>query len=113
MLGQTFCLGAFYKFVELLCMYNCTKKYTFGAFNSSLQILTSWGPHEGTPYVLIGKIFFCILQDVLRCDIIQFFNVFFCIWCVGSVKSPLEGFDTQPLPHPLPHHKHPLTPLAI
>ena len=41
MLGQTFCLDAFYKFVELLCMYNCTKKYTFGAFNSSLQILTS------------------------------------------------------------------------
>ena len=37
MLGQTFCLGAFYKFVDLLCMYNCTK-YTFGAFNSSLQI---------------------------------------------------------------------------
>ena len=41
MLGQTFCLGSFYKFVEPLCMYNCTKKYTFGAFNSSLQILTS------------------------------------------------------------------------
>ena len=39
MLGQTFCLGAFYEFVQLLCMYNCTK-YTFGAFNSSLQIFT-------------------------------------------------------------------------
>ena len=40
MLGQTFCLGTFYKFIELLCMYNCTK-FTFDAFNSSLQILIS------------------------------------------------------------------------
>ena len=83
MLEQTFCLGAFYKFIELLCMYNCTK-YTFDAFNSSLQILISWAYlKEHYTYVLIGKIFFCILQDVLRCHIIQFL-VFFCIWCGGS-----------------------------
>ena len=40
LLVQTFCLGAFYKLIELLCMYNCTK-YTFDTFNSSLQILIS------------------------------------------------------------------------